>query len=94
MAERIVYTAKAFSDIDKIVEFNNRRNQSDTYSKKFVSGLDKRLKKLLKSPLTGKPTNEPDVMLLVWDNYYIFYIVFPLSIEITSIYHQRENIDY
>jgi len=53
MAKRIVFSRKAFLDIDRIIEFNNRRNQSDTYSRKFLIKLHKRLKLLQRHPLTG-----------------------------------------
>ena len=32
MAKRIVFSRKAYADIDRIVEFNNLRNHSDRYS--------------------------------------------------------------
>jgi hypothetical protein len=36
MAKRVIYTNKAFDDIDRIIEFNNLRNKSKTYSRKFL----------------------------------------------------------
>jgi len=33
MAKGVTYTNKAFADIDRIIEFNNLRNQSKAYSK-------------------------------------------------------------
>ncbi len=92
MAKRVVFSKKAFNDIDRIVEFNNLRNHSDTYSRKFLTNLHKRLKLLAKHPLTGVATDEPDVLLLVWDQYYVFYSCDDFSIEIKSIYHQKENV--
>jgi plasmid stabilization system protein ParE len=92
MAKRIVFSRKAFLDIDRIVEFNNRRNKSDTYSRKFLIKLHKRLKLLQKHPLTGIATDEENVLLLVWDQYYVFYSSDDLTIEIKSIYHQKENV--
>ena len=92
MAKRIVFTKKAFADIDRITDFNNRRNQSDAYSKKIVLGLSKRLNSLQKQPLTGIRTDGGLTLLLVWDQFYIFYRHNETTIEITSIYHQKENI--
>jgi len=37
MAKVVIYTDKAFDDIDRIIEFNNRRNKSTTYSRKFLT---------------------------------------------------------
>ena len=92
MAKRIVFSKKAFNDIDRIIEFNNRRNQSDTYSRKFLIGLHNRLKLLQSHPLTGVTTDEENMLLLVWDQYYVFYSCDDLTIEIKSIYHQKENV--
>jgi len=92
MAKRIVFSRKAFLDIDRIIEFNNRRNQSDTYSRKFLIKLHKRLKLLQRHPLTGVRTDEENVLLLVWDQYYVFYSCDDLTIEIKSIYHQKEDV--
>ena len=92
MAKRIVFSKRAFLDIDRIIEFNNRRNQSDTYSRKFLAGLHKRLKLLQKHPLTGIATDEENVLLLVWDQYYVFYTCNDVTIEIKAIYHQKEDV--
>ena len=92
MAKTIVFSRKAFIDIDRIIEFNNRRNQSDTYSRKFLIGLHKRLNLLQSYPLTGIATDEEDVLLLIWDQYYVFYSCNDKTIEIKSVYHQKEDV--
>ena len=92
MAKRIVFSKKAYADIDRIVEFNNLRNRSNTYSKKFVKNLNKQLKLLIKNPSIGIVTDEPGQLLFIWDDYYVFYIDYEVDIEISSIYHQKENI--
>ena len=92
MAKRLVFSKKAYADIDRIVEFNNQRNKSDTYSKKIVKNLNKQLKLLVKHPLIGVATDEPGQLLFIWDSYYIFYIDYAVHIEILSIYHQKEDI--
>jgi len=92
MAKRIVFSKKAYADIDRIVEFNNLRNRSDRYSKRFIKNLNKELKLLIKHPQIGVATDEPGQLLFIWDDYYVFYIDYEVDIEITSIYHQKENI--
>ena len=93
MAERVIYTDRAYADIDRIIEFNDLRNKSNTYSLKFLLNLRTRLLKLSKHPFSGVGTNEVDVLLLIWDNYYIFYSPNETFIEIVAIYHQKENIN-
>jgi plasmid stabilization system protein ParE len=92
MAEKIIYSEHAFADIDRIIEFNNLRNRSSTYSKKFIVGLKKRLQILSKQPLSGIKTDMQGRFLLVWDQYYIFYKLDENSIVISAIYHQKEDI--
>ncbi|WP_448702119.1 type II toxin-antitoxin system RelE/ParE family toxin [Mucilaginibacter sp. AW1-3] len=94
MAKRIVFSKKAYADVDRIVEFNNLRNQSDTYSKKFIKNLHSSLKTLSKHPLLGIRTNLPHQFLFIWDTFYIFYTDTETTIEITSIYHQKEDVSF
>ena len=93
MAKRIIYSRKAYADIQRIVEFNDRRNQSTAYSRKFLISLKERLLKLSKHPLSGLKTDDADVLLLIWDNYYVFYQLQEITIEITAIYHQKEDVN-
>ena len=94
MAKRIVFSRKAYADIDRIVEFNDLRNRSDTYSRKFIKNLHSSLKTLSKHPLLGMHTNMPDQLVFIWDSYYVFYMNKEDSIEITSIYHQKEDVNF
>lgn len=93
MVKRVIFSRKAFLDIDRIIEFNNKRNQSDVYSRRFVINLNKRLKALLKQPLSGLNTQRDNTFLLIWDQFYIFYKVDDVGIEIKTIYHQKENVN-
>ena len=93
MAKRIVFSKKAYADIDRIVEFNNLRNKSDRYSKKFIKNLQIHLKLISRNSLIGIATDDPQVLVSIWDNYYIFYIIYETNIEIQSIYHQKEDLN-
>ena len=37
-------------------------------------------------------TDIPGILILVWEDYYIFYKPNEDYLEISSIYHQKENI--
>ena len=95
MAKGIVFSKKAQIDIARITDFNNSRNKSDLYSKKVFSRLTKRLQLLLKNPLSGLESeiDGENSYLLIWDDYYIFYDFHENIIEITAIYHQKENVN-
>ena len=91
MAKRIVFSKKAEIDLITIVEFNNLRNQSDTYSRRILLKLTKRLKLLLEQPLNGIKT-DANTLLLIWDQFYVFYSFDNDIIKVESIYHQKQNV--
>jgi len=72
MVKRLIVTRNAYLHIDRIIEFNNLRNQSTTYSKKFVRALFKELNSLKKFPFRGVKTSKEHVLLLIWNDYYIY----------------------
>ena len=93
MARRIIISNRAYADIDRIVTFNNQRNQSDTYSKKFIKSLFVQLQILERYGTIGVKTTEINTYVLIWDRYYIFYCLADNNnIEITSIRHHKENV--
>jgi plasmid stabilization system protein ParE len=92
MARRLVFSRAAYQDIERIVEFNNYRNQSDSYAEKFVNGLLIRLKKLLPFPYAGEKTDIENQYLLVWDDFYIFYRFDSELVLVSKIYHQKEDV--
>jgi plasmid stabilization system protein ParE len=92
MVKRLIISRNAYLHIDRIVEFNNVRNHSDNYSRKFVKALFKQLQLLKKFPVMGIKTNQEDVFLLIWSDYYIYYSIIETAVEIRTIYHQKENV--
>lgn len=92
MAERLTFSRKAFLDLDRIVEFNDGRNYSTTYSKKIIRGLFKRLNKLVYFPDVGQNTDIENQFILIWTDFYIFYLIENKTIVISRIYHQKENV--
>jgi len=92
VAKRLIVSRKAYLDIDRIIEFNNKWNQSDNYSRKFVKALFQEFDKLKTQPFMGMKTNKGDDLILVWDDYYIYYRVTNSVIEVNAIFHQKENI--
>ncbi|MBS1530469.1 MAG: type II toxin-antitoxin system RelE/ParE family toxin [Bacteroidetes bacterium] len=92
MAKRLVVSRKAYLDIDRIVEFNNQRNQSTRYSKKFVRSLFREFDKLKKFPAMGIVTGRENTFLLIWDQYHIYYNITDSTVEINSLFHQKENV--
>lgn len=91
MAKRLIVSRGAYTDIDRIIEFNNTRNQSDRYSTKFLKALFKEFDKLQIHPLMGMQTNKAQNMVLIWNSYNIYYQVSDSFIEIKAIYHHKEK---
>jgi len=94
MVKRLIISPDAFADIDRIVAFNNDRNKSDTYSRKFIKGLFNRLNKLLSSPYIGQRTSLENELLIIWTDYYIFYYLDSEYVVISKIYHQKEDVSF
>lgn len=92
MVKRLIISRAAFADIDRIVAFNNERNQSDAYSRKFIKSLFNRLNKILITPKLARKTNLDDQFLIIWSDFYIFYYIEKDYIIISKIYHQKEDI--
>lgn len=92
MAKRLIVSRRALHHIDRIVDFNNHKNYSNRYSRKFVKGIYKIFNLLSKHPFLGRNTDEEDVYVLIWDKFYIFYIIIDEDLIINSIFHQAENI--
>ena len=93
MAERLIISRNAFKDIDRIIDFNNFRNQSTVYSSKIVKKLRIRFKKITENPSIGLKTSKPNVYLLIWDSFYIYYAYQSAqkTISVINIFHQKEN---
>ncbi|RYY34697.1 MAG: type II toxin-antitoxin system RelE/ParE family toxin [Sphingobacteriaceae bacterium] len=94
MAKRLIVARSAYLHLDRIIEFNDKRNQSTTYSQRMVKSLFKQFHLLEKQPFKGKPTGFDNSYLLIWDKFYIFYLVKDDIIEVNAIYHQKENSDF
>jgi plasmid stabilization system protein ParE len=94
MVERLVISREAFKDIDRIIDFNNFRNQSTAYSSKTVKKLYLRFQKIIETPTIGLKTSTPNLYVLIWDNFYIYYkyLGSKKPISIINIFHQKENV--
>jgi plasmid stabilization system protein ParE len=92
MAKRLAITRNAYLHIDRIIEFNDLRNKSSVYSRKFVKALFKEFNLLKRLPLMGMDTGQKGIYRLVWNDYYIFYTITEDMIEIQAIHHQKEDI--
>ena len=91
MAKRIILSKKAELDLARITNFNDKRNKSNTYSKRLFLNLMIRLESLAKHPESGTRLDD-NTRRLVWDDYYIFYDDDESRLLVLAIKHQKENI--
>jgi plasmid stabilization system protein ParE len=94
MAERkIIWSARAKNDLIEILDYYYKRNGTKTYSKKLNSTLRKSIKLLKKYPYIGVKTDIQSVRNLITSCYSIFYEIGSESIEIITIWDDRQNPD-
>jgi toxin YoeB len=92
MVERsIVWTRTADIQFVGILEFWVKRNKSNTYSKKLVGLVAKRIKQIAKTPFVYKSTDFKDIRVASMGNFSIFYKVTENQIIITSFWDNRQD---
>ncbi len=73
MAPRIIWSYRAQSDRKAIFNYWNKRNKSNSYSKKLNRLFKVAVKLIAEYPEIGKPTDVKDVRIKVVKDYLIFY---------------------
>lgn len=94
MAERkIIWSARAESELLKVLEFYINRNGNTTYSAKLLDRVEKSVLLLLSYPSLGHLTENGITRAVVKDKFMIFYEVGDLFIEIVSFWDTRQDPD-
>lgn len=93
MAKKIVWTYIAKEDIKNIVEYWENRIGSSSYSLKLLNLTQQQLSILSEYPLSGKPTNYPNVRFIIVRDYKIFYTIMDDVIIILRYWDSRQNPD-
>jgi plasmid stabilization system protein ParE len=91
MVKRIIWTNRAVSVFQKILEYYYLRNGTKTYS----SNLNKEIKDLVsllsKHPFLGRKTEMEHLRVLIKGDYKIFYRIEKKEIIILLIWDCRQN---
>jgi len=90
---RVILSPRAKLDLSEILEFYYQRNGSKTYSKKLNSALRESISLLEKHSNIGVCTDIGDVRTLIEADYSIFYKIKSDTIEIITIWDNRQNPD-
>ncbi len=91
MARKVIWSFRAQHDRKQIFKYWNKRNHSNTYSKKLNSLLIEAVDLILKFPSIGKLTNDQSARIKVVDNYLIIYEEINDLIFILTIWDSRQN---
>ena len=92
MAERkIIWSSRAKINLSEILEFYYKRNGTKTYSKKLNSDFRKSINRLKKHPDIGVRTDTHDIRNLIEGDFCVFYEIKPETIEILTIWGNRQN---
>ena len=88
---KVVLSPRAKLDLSEILEFYYQRNGSKIYSKKLNSALHKTISLLEKHSNIGVYTDIGNVRNLIEADYRIFYEIKSDTIEIITIWDNRQN---
>lgn len=88
---KIIWSARAKSDLLGILNFFYKRNESKVYSLKLNRTIRDSIRLLTKHPDLGIQTEIPNVRNLIEDNYFIFYEVNSDYVEIITIWDCRQD---
>jgi toxin YoeB len=88
---RIIWSYRAKVDLLGILDFYFQRNGTKVYSSKINLSIRKSIKLLSKHPNIGKITDVLNVRHLIQGDYLIFYEIRAETIEILTIWDNRQN---
>jgi plasmid stabilization system protein ParE len=88
---KIEWSIEARLDLIDILDFYNKRNQSNVYSLKLNAKINKSIKLLSKNPFLGTSTENDSVRALITGEYQIIYEVFDQIILIIMVWDCRRD---
>lgn len=87
----IVWSARANTELKKVLEFYTKRNGNNEYSSQLLVSLDKRIALLGDNGMMGRLTDDKKARVLFFSVYSIFYDIHDTQIEILSFWDNRQN---
>jgi plasmid stabilization system protein ParE len=92
VAQQIIWSKRAITERQKILEYWISRNKSASYSIKLNTLFDATITSILHNPLAGKHTSSPSVRARTIREYQILYEILDAQIVlIVSVWHTRQN---
>lgn len=88
---RIIWTQTAIRQREKIFEYWNNRNKSNSYSKRINSVLYKKIDFLKSNPLIGIEIEDFDGRVLSFEKYGLVYRISQNFVFILAFWDNRQN---
>jgi|APTNR8051073442_1049403.scaffolds.fasta_scaffold01766_8 toxin YoeB len=92
MARQIVWSVPAERDRKDILAYWNERNGSPTYGLKLFGRINTALGRLLKNPFMGRPSDIPDIRVVLVEDPLLFYEVLSDAILVHHICHGKRDL--
>ena len=89
--KKVIWQPRAQNELREILEFYNHRNGSTTYSERLVNKIEYRLSLVGENFQIGEKVDEDNVRRTVVENYMIYYLITPESVDVLSIRDARRK---
>ncbi len=93
MVSKVTWTRRAKLDFVAIASYWNEHNKSSSYSRKLRNLIRVSMREVASHPQTGALTEESEIRRRLVRDYFVFYRISALQIEIVSIWDTRRNPD-
>ncbi len=91
MAKKIIWSLNAQKDRKNILQYWNKKNQSNRYSIKLNKLFKDAVKIILNYPGIGKLTDKENIRIKIVKDYLIIYEDLEKEIHILTIWDSRQN---
>lgn len=92
MHKTVIWSENAKNELNSIISYWNKRNNSSQYTNKILFHIDLAINLIKHNPKLGVKSNKENVRLrLILKNYYIVYQFDDLQIRILRFWDVRQN---
>ncbi|GAB4246198.1 MAG: hypothetical protein Tsb0034_25090 [Ekhidna sp.] len=93
MVEKVVWTQTAYSQKIAVLDYWNKKNGSNSYSRKLEDAVNNAIELLQKFPHLGVKTQLANVRVKVIKNYLLIYRLSDDTIYVLLFWDSRQNPD-
>ncbi len=91
MVRQVIWTQQAKLEFRTIAAYWNKRNRNSSYSRKLRNLIRTSMRSVASHPHTGALTDEFEIRRKLVRDYFVFYRILEMQIEILSIWDTRRN---